>query len=297
MDFLHRLLDLVQQELEAEDARVEIGGRDPEDPRLIWATLPTGWRVVAVMPAPPEDGAAAREKLATLVGAFTDTAERVQSERPQPASDAVVHVLDDELAGLSRRAGAVHAAIIDRSSPVVWASSQLSRNEEEDVDLLVEAADADARAREAGVDLAHVLSLDLGPAETYLSDAGVEQSVADATLRTARNLRSLAPTRNEKQWRSHLLLARAVAATRRAPNDEHRVADQREGFGLLARTLADIYWVTLAFDGPFSELHAEAATVHAHHYLERLLAALPPRDPGPGGGKPRAAKVVRFPGT
>ena len=38
------------------------------------------------------------------------------------------------------------------------------------------------------------------------------------------------------------------------------------------------------FDGPFSELHAEAATLKALPMIERLVLALPPIDPGPRGG-------------
>ncbi len=294
MEFLHRLLDLVRRELSASDARVEIGGRDPDDPRLIWTKLPQGWRIVAVLDAPPTDRAAAQEKLEALVGAFETTATQSATERPRPVTDTVAHVLDDELARLARRAGAAHAVIVDHTTPVVWASSELARGEDEDVDLLEETAAADSRAREAGVDLAEVAARTTEDAAAWLGERGISEESADELLRVARRMRDVAPDRQPAAWRKHVLLARAVTEVRRRGPNEHRLAHQDGGFGYLARTLGDIYRLVLAFEGPFSELHAEAAAVHALHYLERLLAALPPRDPGSAGGR-RGANVIRFP--
>jgi hypothetical protein len=48
--------------------------------------------------------------------------------------------------------------------------------------------------------------------------------------------------------------------------------------------------VALVFDGPLSEIVAVGALVHAMPVIERFVLALPPVDPGPGGGK-----VMRMP--
>jgi hypothetical protein len=296
VDFLHRLLDLVQRELSASDARVEIGGRDPVDPRLVWSKLPEqGWRVVAVLEEPPDDPDELRTRLDQLVGAFGETATRSLSERPPPATGSVAHVIDDELAALAFRARAREAVIVDTSSPIVWASSELARTDDENVDVLIETATAADQARDAGIDFIEILVRTTEDAARFLRDAGVPDDPADAALRAARRLRDVSPERDAKAWSDHLLVARATSTVLSQGAGEHRLVAQAEGFGYLARTIADIYRLILAFDGPFSELHAEAAAVHAHHYLERLLAALPPRDPGTGSGGPRKGNVIRLP--
>ncbi|MCE7890157.1 MAG: hypothetical protein DYH12_10760 [Sorangiineae bacterium PRO1] len=51
MTALLRLLELVRRDLGAEDARAEIGGAEPADPRLVSAPHRGGFRVVAVFAA------------------------------------------------------------------------------------------------------------------------------------------------------------------------------------------------------------------------------------------------------
>ena len=290
------MLELVRRELSAKDARVEIGGREPDDPAIVWTTFPEqGWRVVAMFDAPPDDPDGVREHLDSLVGAFGQTAARSMSERPPPSPGSVAHVLDDELAALAVRAGGRDAVIVDQSSPIVWASSELNRTEDESVDFLRETAADEARVRKAGVDFAEVLCRTTDEATRYLREREMNDTAAEDVLRAARRIRDVAPERDAGAWRDHLLVARAVTAVVSVRTDEHRLAAQEEGFGYLARALADIYRVIVVFDGPFSELHAEAAIVHAYHYLERLLSALPPRDPGTGIGGPRKGNVIRLP--
>jgi hypothetical protein len=47
------------------------------------------------------------------------------------------------------------------------------------------------------------------------------------------------------------------------------------------------------FDGPFSELHAEGALIHALPAIERLVTSLPPRDPAAGGAKVAVLRRLR----
>ena len=58
----------------------------------------------------------------------------------------------------------------------------------------------------------------------------------------------------------------------------------------MARAFASIYVLMLVFKGTYSELHAEAALLHALPVIERLVLALPPVEPPPKGGR-----VVKLP--
>jgi hypothetical protein len=62
-----------------------------------------------------------------------------------------------------------------------------------------------------------------------------------------------------------------------------------DGAECLVRTFAGIYVLSLAFRGALSEPVAVGALLHAAEAVERLVLALPPIDPPPGG------KVIRLP--
>jgi hypothetical protein len=62
-----------------------------------------------------------------------------------------------------------------------------------------------------------------------------------------------------------------------------------DGAECLARTFAGIYALSLAFRGALSEPVAVGALLHATEAVERLVLALPPIEPPPGG------KVLRLP--
>jgi hypothetical protein len=62
-----------------------------------------------------------------------------------------------------------------------------------------------------------------------------------------------------------------------------------DGAECLARTFAGIYVLSLAFRGALSEPVAVGALLHAADAVERLVLALPPIDPPPGG------RVIRLP--
>jgi hypothetical protein len=61
------------------------------------------------------------------------------------------------------------------------------------------------------------------------------------------------------------------------------------GAECLARAFAGIYVLSLAFRGALSEPVAVGALLHAAEAVERLVLALPPIDPQPGG------RVIRLP--
>ena len=62
-----------------------------------------------------------------------------------------------------------------------------------------------------------------------------------------------------------------------------------DGAECLARTFAGIYALSLAFRGALSEPVAVGALLHAVDAVERLVLALPPIEPPPGG------KIIRLP--
>ncbi|HVW29499.1 MAG TPA: hypothetical protein VHC69_29245 [Polyangiaceae bacterium] len=220
---LLRFLELVVRELSASDARVELGGRDPEDPRFVFRVATNGGRVVVVFDAPPPNRAAIEARLATLVDTLygaTDHTQSPASARTPP--DFAGRRLDDELERLSERAGASGAIVFDLASPIVWGASR---------------ARADDREK-------------------------LYQSLIDRVREAHSELRQ-----------HHTSRLRVNAATE-----------------CLVRPFAGLYYIALAFDTDISEPVALGALVHAMPSIERLVLALPPLDPPPGG-----AKIVRMP--
>ena len=72
---LLRFLELVQRELGAVDTRIEVGGRDPEESRVIFRMTPTGARVVAILAEPPPDRSKVEARLEALIASFFGLAE------------------------------------------------------------------------------------------------------------------------------------------------------------------------------------------------------------------------------
>jgi len=120
---LLELLELLRRELDAADARAEVGGRDPTDARLVFRDLPSGYRVVVVFDEPPPDRAATEARLGLILDTFAGVGDELaQAERPVLRSLATRR-LHDALAALASRTSATAALVIDDSSPVVWGSS------------------------------------------------------------------------------------------------------------------------------------------------------------------------------
>ncbi len=143
----------------------------------------------------------------------------------------------------------------------------------------------------AGVDFAALLEREPTEVGTLLDQRGVDSKTARLLTREAERIRQ-ASRRSIAAWRHHLLTARAIAAVRRDGDEPYqREAIRGESFGYLARAFANIYRLLLVYEGPFSELHAEAALVHALPHIERLVLALPPVEPPPGGERVRLRPV------
>jgi hypothetical protein len=115
-------LAIVQRDLAADSVRVvDADEEPPADERSLRCDLPDGRRLVATFAEPPDDVEARRRRLDMLVAAFTDTLVddgRSRSVRPPPARS-----LQEELAALAQRSGALEVVVIDAFSPVVWGSA------------------------------------------------------------------------------------------------------------------------------------------------------------------------------
>ncbi|WP_437672414.1 hypothetical protein [Sorangium sp. So ce131] len=286
---LLRFLDLVQRELSADDALIELGGRPSDDPRTVWCALPNGSRLVARFAEPPGEPAEVAGRLEELAASFAGLSSP-HDEAPRPPQGASTHRLDDELEGLALRAGALGAVVVDDTSPVVWGTSEPRRDEVDVDDMLLLARWADEVER-AGVNLIDLLELD---------DAALEQALATTSL-GARERETVAGhlqkirergSRSPAAWRRQVAIARAVDRVRGPAASEGaahgRFIGQDDQVGVYARSFANIYRVILAYPCPFSELQAEGAVQQALPLIERLVLALPPIDPHPG------AKILRL---
>jgi hypothetical protein len=287
---LLRLVELVRRELNAEDARIEIGGRDPSEPRALWCPLPSGARLVVLFAAPPADRVSMQQRLQAFVEAFRGPL--TNGSDPTPASGTMVQrALHHELRALVNRTGAVDAVVIDASSPVIWATSEAEHNpQEETVDRCLEMAEVRETVLAAGVDLAPLLDLDAGELARRLERCGCSPARSSSLCRDIQAARAQIRRSSVGGWQRYLLAARAVTAVRRA--DTAAAADRairevihEDGFGSLVRGFAAIYRLILVFDRPFSELHAEAHLLRELPQIERLALSLPPFDPPPRGGR------------
>jgi|SRR5436190_3290917 hypothetical protein len=221
---IQRFLDLVTRELGAADARIEIGGKEPDDSRCLWYPLSNGWRVVALFTDTPTERAVLDRRLSTMAESFLATIEQATSSQSSSRTppDIAGRRLDDELTRLTERAVARGAIVFDLASPVVWGAS---RSETDDADKLLE--DAILRVRDAQKEL------------------------------------------------------RAGHTTRFTMQDD---------LECIARPFAGLYVLALVCQGAISEPVAFGALLHALPLIERLVLALPPVDPSPGG-----AKIMRMP--
>ena len=152
-----RLLALVAREMDAADARIQIGGKEPEEGQLLWTVIGPHRRLVVVFAAPPADRPDKQSRLDALAAAFLDTAagdvdgEGIGGAGAGPtlaagARAALDLKLEATLAGVTIRAGAIAALVVDRSSPVVWGRSDAALPRA--VDELLARGDVVARAVE-----------------------------------------------------------------------------------------------------------------------------------------------------
>jgi len=284
---LHRLLDLVVRQLDASDARLEIGGKDPEDDRVVWCTLPSGWRLVATFEQPLSDRAEVLQRLLAVADAFATTATSATDTRPGGIGALAGRRLDDALHGLALRVSALRAVVIDDKSPVVWGTSEAhSRNE--DVELALQIARVESEAAAVGLSLGDLLAAAPKRWQKLLAQASPPRSVAASLRRAVTQIRERSQRSGAVPWREQLLTARSISRVRGLAGEPSRASKlllREEGFGMLARRFAGSYWLILVFDRAPSEVAADGAMLHALPAIENLVLALPPIEPPPSPGR------------
>jgi hypothetical protein len=290
-----KLIELVRHKLSADDARIEIGGRPPDDPRVVSIEVDAACRLVALFLVPPEDRTAVSERLEALLTGFRDTLSS-SSEPPRslPSIPAGTQ-LHDALLALSARTGAETIWIIDSRSPVLWASSEIHAPYL-DLDAMVLVARADQMLEAAGLTWAELLSTSPDAARARL-EAG---NLTGVTLRTVESqlgsLFALVEHGGMRAAAQRLRSARALVEIReRAARDKDLVRTELRGprIQTFAHAIATQYQLVLVFDDTYSPLHAEGNVQRALPHIERLLLSLPPVDPVSGGAS--GAKVIRLP--
>lgn len=289
-----KLLDLVCHKLGADDARVEIGGKPPEDPRYVWAVLDDGRRLVVVFREPLEERAQATQRLDNLLESFRETLA-IPTE-PPPRVDTVVHrELDHALAGLAERTGAETIWIIDTHSPVIWGCSE-PHDGKLDFDAMALSARAERLLNETGLTWAELLAA--SPAEGY--ERVANSGLSGAALRLVQDELILLRERAERGGLAaagrRVRSARALSEIReRATRDKEHISYELRGpvIQCFAHSIAQQYQLVLVFDETWSPLHAAGNVQRALPYIEHLLLSLPPVDPSAGAAA--RAKVIRLP--
>lgn len=276
-----RFLELVQREFQADDVRFEVGVQPASEP--LSHVLSSGFRIVVVGPRAPLDDDERRRRLAMLADTFAETLAVAAAEAPAPhvpSASLANHALDETLAALARVAQSLACIVVDVRSPVIWGSSIAARGAE-DVDVAAWVSSAAMAATRGGLDLAELLGIAAKDRDALLARLPPDD---EARLhRAIGRLESLPHLDALPARRRFVLTMRAIAAARRGPADARLSASDDDPLGWLARGFAGIYRLVLVFDGPYSELHAEAAVIRALPVIERIVTGLPPLDPPKGG--------------
>jgi hypothetical protein len=302
---VEEFLRLVRRDLSAEDARIVAPDDLPADvsDAELRHELPGGRMLVVSFASPPADMAARLRRVEMLVDSFHSVLEPARgassAARPPPARS-----LHEELRALAERAGAVDAIVIDARSPVVWGAALSPQGEGDDPEGAEVSAVGDAAARAPGSEVearpggaGGGLSLIAGEgaAGSAAEDEGEEEAAPLAKAhaspeRRAPVLRIVRAPRDGglREEAEDSVSDRAIRAVRSLPEmatlhkgGHVHASESGPDLGFVARSFAAIYVLILAFRGPFEELRAKRAILHALPHIERLVLALPPQDPAP----------------
>ncbi|MDX2055992.1 MAG: hypothetical protein SFV15_26555 [Polyangiaceae bacterium] len=286
---LTKLLEVIERDVGAREAKLEFGGLPTEDARSVSLEVSDGWRMTVSFAEPPKDREAVLERLRAYATSFGDGPEAPSMRSPTQHENPTLRV-DETLAALAGQSHARAAFVVDEQSPIIWGAS-LPREQLDELEDYFETGRAFATLAARGHDLWDTLSLDEPKLDALLRTFSArEQADLRAVVERLRRRHS-EPERYP--WRTDLLIARALTETSRhikTDNNNVRYVERQPNYGCLARAFASIYRVVLVFDHSFSELHAEGALVRALPRLERMVLSLPPIEP-----PPRGAKVVKLP--
>jgi hypothetical protein len=128
---LQDFLEVLQRELGADDAYLQLGGKAIDGGGRFFHPIAEGTNIVVAFNEPPADSAAVRDRLRVLSASFHNTLNSAVAgaARPGPATDYARRRLDEELSSLSERATAVRAFVFDLDSPVIWGASSIKEQD------------------------------------------------------------------------------------------------------------------------------------------------------------------------
>ncbi|MBK6695560.1 MAG: hypothetical protein IPG50_25610 [Myxococcales bacterium] len=276
-----RLCALIRRELGAGDVRVVAAADAPaESQNTMQAKLGDGRVVVATFFDTPEE----RDVLVRRLDMLASTFSLGLSEPPHKERGPVAKALHEELRALATRAQACDALVLDGQSPVVWSSATGTAEELDEALRLIELCRLDfIRDARPEADAANSDAPQAAEGSSPELPAPLESSLVlrDVDGTPEASLRAMQDVRNLPE----------MAGLRRgkALHHIHRGRD----FGYVAKSFAGIYLLVLVFDEAFDELRAERALSDAMPRIERLVLALPPRDPSPLGPEGQG-NVVAF---
>jgi hypothetical protein len=171
---ISEFLEVVKRSLGAKDVRLLNGDEAPySGSEALVCELPAGQLLAVSFAEAVANQDSARRRLEMLVRAFSSTLATAAGETPPDVPKA--RALNDELAALVERAGAIDAVVIDANSPVVWGGASCDLGEMVDEDgerepdnvIRIDRQSAAARrselvdrARELGVRMFEALAID-----------------------------------------------------------------------------------------------------------------------------------------
>lgn len=270
-----RFLDLVRKDLDARDVRLQLGGK--VDGAALVHSL-GAFDVVVLFDAAPDETQRIEllAKLAALVDTFAMTLEGVETPVFRKSGHTRA-ALDEALEVLTSQAHAQTGFVVDNHSPEIWGCTFDPRGPEnvDQAHALVEVA----KLLE-GRDFAKLLSGDEALKDI---EPALRQRVESFRGDGERTLREWAKRLRAFDAMVHVR-EQLEPASGRTRNVRHDVSGP-----CIARSFGGAYHLVLVFEAEdFSELHAEAAMIHALPWIAKLTGSLPPVDPGGG------ARVLRM---
>jgi hypothetical protein len=254
---LKRFTALVRRETNASDVRVlPANAEPPTAPNVLSVALGDGHQLLVVFDDTPAD----RDALARRVEMLARTFAQAVDARPAKARrPPVARSLQDELSALSERARAVDALVIDAHSPIVWGAAIRPPQE---------------RSDESAVALVEVSRDDLESVRSPAENEDETDATSPPADRPGGPLAGLS-ARAADRVREHPAIPQLHKGGRL-----HSVVREPD-LGYVAHSFASIYVLVLVYSEPFDELRAERSVAEALPRIERLVLALPPRDPPP----------------
>ena len=293
MQNLQRFLVIIQREICADEAYLRIGGTPLEHSANL---LTVAWREGCWFVAEWKSALSDEQKVHALrvatefvVNMFTTDAMLALPKVPSSAvAYDVGRELDKALGVLARRARAEEALVIDHRSPEIWGSSEYPR-ERWNVEDALAADKIEQTLQQASLSLATLTAMKNEESlQALLRDKGFEATALRERARDVRWAKSLC---DDAIHPEKLRVFHAIAAARSA---EHLGHDSLPT-NVRTRAFANIYRIVFVFDEVISELHIDSALHKMLPLIERLLLALPPREPTDShrGGNVQALRRLR----